>query len=82
MPIADPKRKQERILLPGDPPSPLNPPQGCRFHPRCPIAELPLCAEVDPPAVRAGDGHVFHCHVEQRNRKLEPVEPSAESTAS
>ena len=77
VPVADPREKRQRILLPGDPPSPLNPPQGCRFHPRCPLAELPLCSEQAPVAVRAGEGHVVHCHVEQRDRGLEPVAPDA-----
>ena len=71
--VPDPKRVKKRILLPGDPPSPLNPPKGCRFHPRCPIAELPLCASEEPPAVMAEDGHVFHCHVEQRRQQLPPL---------
>jgi oligopeptide/dipeptide ABC transporter ATP-binding protein len=70
VPVPDPTRKRSRILLPGDPPSPLNPPKGCRFHPRCPIAELPLCSTEDPPAVEAEPGHVFHCHVLQRDLKL------------
>jgi len=73
--LPDPKRVKKRILLPGDPPSPLNPPKGCRFHPRCPIAELPLCASEEPPAVMAEDGHVFHCHVEQRRMGLPPMAP-------
>jgi oligopeptide/dipeptide ABC transporter ATP-binding protein len=39
VPVIDPtgKRARQRILLPGDPPSPMNPPVGCRFHPRCPF---------------------------------------------
>jgi len=76
--VPDPKRTRKRILLPGDPPSPLNPPKGCRFHPRCPIAELPLCAASEPPAVMAEDGHVFHCHVEQRRLGLGPLEAPAD----
>ena len=80
--VPDPKRVRTRILLPGDPPSPLNPPKGCRFHPRCPLAELPLCSSEEPPAVMAEDGHVFHCHVEQRRMGLEPmVAPLAEQPA-
>jgi oligopeptide transport system ATP-binding protein len=71
--VPDPKRTRKRILLPGDPPSPLNPPKGCRFHPRCPIAELPLCSASEPPPVMAEDGHVFHCHVEQRRLGLKPL---------
>ena len=71
--VPDPRRVKKRILLPGDPPSPLNPPKGCRFHPRCPIAELPLCSSVEPPAVMAEGGHVFHCHVEQKRLGLQPL---------
>jgi oligopeptide/dipeptide ABC transporter ATP-binding protein len=73
VPVADPTRKRSRILLPGDPPSPLHPPTGCRFHPRCPIAEFPICKEEDPPAASAGPGHLFHCHVMQRQLGLPTV---------
>ena len=81
VPVPDPKRARKRILLPGDPPSPLNPPKGCRFHPRCPIAELPLCATIDPPAVMAEEGHVLHCHVMQRDLGLRPVDVPAPAGA-
>jgi oligopeptide/dipeptide ABC transporter ATP-binding protein len=81
IPVADPRRQRKRILLPGDPPSPLNPPKGCRFHPRCPIAELPLCATVDPPAVQAEDGHVLNCHVVQRELGLKEVAPAPSPSA-
>ena len=49
VPIPDPEResKRKRVLLPGDPPSPMNPPSGCPFHPRCPHM-IPKCAEVVP----------------------------------
>ena len=71
--VPDPTRERKRILLPGDPPSPLNPPKGCRFHPRCPLAELPLCSAQEPPTVKAEDGHLVQCHVEQRRLGLTPV---------
>jgi oligopeptide/dipeptide ABC transporter ATP-binding protein len=47
IPIPDPKVKRERIILKGDVPSPLNPPKGCRFHPRCPVA-MAQCALQEP----------------------------------
>ncbi len=64
VPAVDSRRRRRRIVLPGDVPSPANPPAGCRFHPRCPLAE-PVCREVDPPATRL-DGHLVHCHVAAR----------------
>ncbi len=66
VPIPDPWRadRRERIILAGEVPSPIHPPPGCRFHPRCPRAQAD-CAEVDPPLVpRLGDGdeHRTACH--------------------
>ncbi|MFP6745411.1 MAG: oligopeptide/dipeptide ABC transporter ATP-binding protein, partial [Alphaproteobacteria bacterium] len=56
--------RRERLVLQGDAPSPLNPPSGCHFHPRCPIA-ADICA-TEPPELRAADGnadHVASCHL-------------------
>jgi len=64
VPSVEPARRRRRIILSGDVPSPSRPPRGCRFHPRCPLAEA-ACREVDPPAT-ALDGHVVHCHVAAR----------------
>jgi oligopeptide/dipeptide ABC transporter ATP-binding protein len=64
VPAIDPARRRRRIVLPGDVPSPANPPAGCRFHPRCPLAEA-VCQTVDPPATTLA-GQVVHCHVAAR----------------
>jgi peptide/nickel transport system ATP-binding protein/oligopeptide transport system ATP-binding protein len=47
IPVPDPKLRRERIILKGDVPSPLNPPSGCRFHPRCPVA-MDICKQQEP----------------------------------
>jgi len=63
VPIPDPDlaRKRTRIVLEGDVPSPINPPSGCRFHPRCRYA-TELCKEVEPPLADYGNGHLAACH--------------------
>ena len=64
VPALDPTLKKQRIILPGDVPSPVNPPSGCRFHPRCPIA-MEVCSRVAPKPLDL-DGHIVRCHaVEQ-----------------
>jgi oligopeptide/dipeptide ABC transporter ATP-binding protein len=60
IPIPDPGMKRERIILPGDVPSPLNPPSGCRFHPRCPVA-MEHCAIEEPPFIEVSDDHWAAC---------------------
>ncbi len=60
-PIPDPTRRAQRMVLQGDVPSPINPPSGCRFHPRCPFAEK-ICSEVEPELAYDGD-HGVACHV-------------------
>ena len=63
VPIPDPDlaARRERIVLVGDVPSPINPPSGCRFHPRCRYASQ-VCREVEPPLVDYGGGHLAACH--------------------
>ncbi|MGQ9528457.1 MAG: ABC transporter ATP-binding protein, partial [Chloroflexus sp.] len=62
VPIPDPKveKQRRRIILEGDVPSPLNPPPGCHFHTRCPIA-IQKCKEEEPPFVDYGNGHLAAC---------------------
>ncbi len=61
IPIPDPTRKRERIILEGDVPSPLNPPSGCRFHPRCPYAK-DVCVTDEPELREVRPGHTVSCH--------------------
>lgn len=60
IPIADPHLKRERVILKGDVPSPLNPPKGCRFHPRCPIA-VEQCSHEEPVFREVGTDHWVAC---------------------
>jgi oligopeptide/dipeptide ABC transporter ATP-binding protein len=53
--------RRRRDVLAGEPPSPISPPGGCRFHPRCPRATT-VCAREEPPLVDSGSGHLFACH--------------------
>jgi oligopeptide/dipeptide ABC transporter ATP-binding protein len=64
IPIPDPTQKRERIILQGDVPTPINPPSGCRFRTRCPLATKE-CAQVDPELREISHGHFAACiHVE------------------
>jgi len=62
VPVPDPERKCQRTILKGDVPSPLNPPKGCRFHPRCPRRFEP-CDQVEPKATVVMSDHEVACHL-------------------
>ena len=62
IPVVDPDSKRQRIVLPGDVPSPINPPSGCPFHPRCPLAEERCKSEV-PKLRELKNGQLAACHL-------------------
>jgi len=64
VPIPDPERgrARPRVILQGDVPSPINPPSGCPFHPRCPLAQFPTCREDAPKLRELTPGHFAACH--------------------
>ena len=79
VPIPDPKveKRRKRIILEGDVPSPLNPPSGCHFHTRCPIA-IEKCKVEEPPFMDYGNGHFAACW---RARESIELLPGAGATA-
>jgi oligopeptide transport system ATP-binding protein len=60
IPVPDPRHKEERIILTGDVPSPINPPSGCHFHPRCPMA-IEDCKTIVPPLELKAKDHIAAC---------------------
>jgi len=65
IPVPNPRLKRQRTILKGDVPSPLNPPKGCRFHPRCPIAEQ-ICSVEEPPVRELKPNHLAACHFSEK----------------
>ncbi len=68
IPIPDPTLKRQRVILEGDVPSPLNPPSGCRFHTRCPLA-FDKCSEEEPPFKDYGEEHYAACWLLETGEK-------------
>ena len=60
IPVPNPRLRRQRVILKGDVPSPLNPPKGCRFHPRCPVA-VEKCAQEEPPFIEINPDHWVAC---------------------
>ncbi len=66
------QRRRGLIWVPGNPPSPSNPPKGCRFHPRCPIAKE-ICKTQEPPRVRIGES-IAYCHFAEEIKDTSPYD--------
>jgi oligopeptide/dipeptide ABC transporter ATP-binding protein len=91
VPIPDPRSaaKRNRIILEGDVPSPINPPSGCRFHPRCSHAQFPKCSTDEPVLTPHHPGQLAACHFPLADREVvvetelepSPRKPAARKTA-
>ncbi|NUP90540.1 MAG: ATP-binding cassette domain-containing protein [Candidatus Sumerlaeia bacterium] len=81
VPQPDPAKRAKRRLLEGDVPSPVNPPRGCHFHPRCPEAK-PVCAEIDPVLAEESPGHCVACHLYAGSREASEARAPAASPAA
>jgi oligopeptide transport system ATP-binding protein len=81
IPVPDPKKKRDRIILKGDVPTSRNPPSGCRFRTRCPIA-IDECAQIDPELREISPGHSVACIRVQGYENAPSVEPRPPQTVS
>jgi oligopeptide transport system ATP-binding protein len=81
IPSLDPAAKSARIVPTGDVPSPIAPPPGCPFHPRCPIAQPGLCDRERPPLEPKADGHLAACHLAPRDLTPRDLAPHAHTAS-
>ncbi|HLL54477.1 MAG TPA: dipeptide ABC transporter ATP-binding protein, partial [Myxococcaceae bacterium] len=81
VPLPDPERKHDRIILQGDVPSPMNPPSGCAFHPRCPYA-MERCKVEPPPLYPLPNGHTAACHLVEDESKAFVAGSAPSATAA
>ena len=81
IPVPDPDRRRSRIVLKGDVPSPAHPPAGCRFHPRCFMAEA-RCASEDPMLREVRPGHWAACHFAERAIEAQAAPGAARAAAA
>ena len=72
IPVPDPERRRQRIVLRGEVPSPANPPSGCPFHPRCYMAK-DVCAVKEPPLLETRPGHWAACHFTEQVEGALPI---------
>ena len=78
VPHADPRHRKKRIILPGDVPSPINPPSGCHFHTRCPLVKE-RCRQEAPEEHEISPGHTVTCHLYDGNTDLVTIDSVSRS---
>ncbi len=66
VPVPDPKARREHVIPKGEIPDPINPPPGCRFHPRCPYV-MDICSQVEPVLIEGANEHFVACHLMSRS---------------
>ena len=81
VPVADPRYKRQRIILSGDVPSPIKPPAGCRFHPRCP-RRMDICEQTVPVMRQVSQDHLVACHLHTDGPEWRPSPPGTPKTVA